>query len=293
MILTWNHDVSRGRIAKSEYIWLDFIRKPNLSFQFDGLFYEEPTGNCVKLVAGDFITLNGEERDICKAYIDSYDFEQPTKNVCDENGFFIGKIPVSQMEPSYIETSTPPAPGYIWNIERGFWEEMYAINADGQLIVKPNTYHHYEVIFTASDTHMFPEKPFFKYNFETKTWSDPRGLNDARATKIHFAKQYYENQTNVAYGMVGPFERERNAIVYKEAKAYIGTPLAETPMLDIAIDIRNNPDVTKQSFCEEIVATYEAYVKALAENYGKLLFKIDEINTAPTIAAVDAIYMEV
>lgn len=286
MILTWNHDLLKGRIAKDDFNWFDTIVRPDLGFEYVGLYYEQPTASIVKYDGTTFVQLTSQEVIACQNYINAFDFTNTGQHVCDDKGFYIGKLPPSQISDTMIVTTQPPSDGFMWNLETSHWEEIFGIDQTGNLVRRPAIVKDLRIIFTSSDIEMFPAAPHYRFNFDTNTWYDPRGLDDAKDSKKELAHQFYERRREQIIGFIGVYGLYTLKMQYEESLLPETSP---TPFIDKCLSFC---ETTRETLITNVQSSYTAILNSLGEIEGKLLFKIDEIDAALTIEAVDSIKME-
>ena len=100
--------------------------KPELSFAFDALYFEPPSGHCVKRADGESIPLSEAEMEECAAYCRGYAetadypvYAWNRDNIC------VGRILKSEAEAKgygFTVLDVPPYP--VSRRNEGSWEEM-------------------------------------------------------------------------------------------------------------------------------------------------------------------------
>ena len=155
--------------------------KPELSFQFDTLYYEPPTNHFVKGINNEFFELTEEEKLECSAYCKSYvnNADYPVY-AYDDKFIFVGRILKSEaIAKNYGYTILEEPGNVVSKYVTDHWEPIVAIIMDdGTLRLNPGGRCEKCTLFFTEEEWMndknrpqviYPDD-VWKYNFSTETW---------------------------------------------------------------------------------------------------------------------------
>lgn len=247
--------------------------KPELSFAFDALYFEPPSGHCLKVVNGEPLPLSEAElaecADYCREYADKADYPVYAwngDNIC------VGHILKSEAEAKGYGFTVLDVPPYPVSRRRGgTWEEIVAIiRDDGSLVERPAGFCERCVLFLSREEwDAFPVRPTSAhvYDLENGEWVDPRPF----ARLLHEVQLEIRNCFEIrrwkVWGKFIPqYEQLTWAAQVDEATGFLNGEARATPYIDAFLAARTDegkPD--KESLCRDILANHAAYLRSMAE----------------------------
>ena len=247
--------------------------KPELSFAFDALYFEPPSGHCLKVVNGESLPLSEAELAECAAYCRGYaaTADYPVYAWNGDN-IGVGRILKSEAEAKGYGFTVLDVPPYPVSRRRGdTWEEIVAIiRDDGSLVERPEGFCERCVLFLSREEwDAFPVRPTSAhvYDLENGEWVDPRP----------FAKLLHEVQLEIRncfeirrWKIWGKFIPQYEQLTWSaqvdEATGFLNGDARATPYIDAFLAARTDegkPD--KESLCRDILANHAAYLRSMSE----------------------------
>ena len=275
--------------------------KPELSFAFDALYFEPPSGHCVKRVDGALQPLSEAELEECAAYCRGY-AATADYPVYAWNGdkISVGRILKSEAEAKgygFTVLDVPPYP--VSRRKDGRWEEVVAIiRDDGSLVERPEAFCERCVLFLSREEwETFPKRPSSShvYDLENHEWVDPRP----------FAKLLHEVQLEIRncfelrrWKVWGKFIPQYEQITWStqvdEATGFLNDSARATPYIDAFLAARTDEGKpTKEGLCRDILANHTAYLRGMAEvNAGQWAY-LKRAEACASNGELDVLFKEV
>lgn len=275
--------------------------KPELSFQFDTLYYEPPTNHFIKGINNEFFELTKEEKLECSAYCKSYvnNADYPVY-AYDDKFIFVGRILKSEaIAKNYGYTILEEPGNVVSKYVTDHWEAVVAIIMDdGTLRLNPGgRCEKCALFFTEKEWKTFPEQPTpdYIYDITNQEWIDPRKLvNVLHETQLEI-RNYFEAARWKEWGKYIPqYEQLTWQDQIKEAQNYLTDPVAETPYIDTFLNERTDTDKpTKETLCADILNNNKQYKIAMAKVNAKQWNYLKRAEACTTNAELDAIRIEI
>lgn len=292
MLLTWSNGVGR---AGNDDIMVDIADKPDLSFDFDALYYEPGTGMRIVIMDGAQITLTDEECEICDAeaaaIIAAADYPVQTY---DEDGVYRGPMLKSEAVAAgmgyTLDAPDHPASKRVPATADGAWQRVVAVIMDSGLLreMPEGICQLCMLTFTAEEWADFsrPATPYETWDFATETWADRRALADVQAEARALIRRVMEDVRNRWLDGIPDFERQTWQRQEAEASAWTADAAAPTSFIDAALAGRT---VSKADYCTEILANAARAWVLLAHAHNLQWTWFDKIVACTTPQEVDAL----
>lgn len=270
LILTY---VNNETVVIHDDLRFDTNLKPDLSFAFDALYFEPPSGHCLKVVDGESVPLSEAEIEECAAYCRGYaDTADYPVYAWNEDNICVGRILKSEAEVKgygFTVLDVPPYPVSRRNGEA--WEEIVAIiRDDGSLVERPQAFCEKCVLFLSKkEWDAFPKQPTSAhvYDLENSEWVDPRPF----AKLLHEVQLEIRNCFEIRRWKVwGKFIPQYEQITWsyqvEEAKGFLQNATFSTPYIDSFLASRTDEGKPgKESLCRDILANHANYLQCMAE----------------------------
>ncbi len=296
-ILTWSNGM--GRVSSGDYLF-DVESAPALSFGFDALYYETPTGLAFKVVEGEQVALTEEEIAACRAYCDGYleNGDYPVQAYETENGLYRGvmlKSEAGEKGYSYLIGNLPDHPVSKWTGDA--WERVAAvIRSDGSYVLMPASICDACVLFfTESEwaEHSKPVRSTEKWDFATETWKDSRTVEQAKKSADAWIRGLYVARRKALMGS-GPYQELASwPWQIDEAKAWQADNSAATPFLDgvlAALNEDENTATPKAELVESVLKYTDAeWLGAVGQVHGEMYVNLKKLRAAETLKDIDAL----
>ena len=293
-ILTWNGKESN--IMSGDVLYTSY-RKPELSFGYIALFYEEPTSDAF------YIDEDSERKELteeqkreivalCESFKDEQDY---LVAVINEDRIFEYMEYKREAEKKGLDWVFLPEPenDILWRLTKdNAWEQIYvAFTEDGTPYYNPRRGHPYVLFMNADEYAQIGERPTMAHslNFTTMQWVDARDID---RLKLHaksdifgyfqyWRAHYYE-------GRVSIFETSTWTIQKSEAESWLADSSAPTPFIDGMLS--KVEGLSKEELCRKIVNHYsDEELYNLGELHGEMYSYIYAVEQAKTIAEIDQI----
>lgn len=296
-ILTWSNGM--GRVSSGDYLF-DVESAPALSFSFDALYYETPTGLAFKVVDGEQITLTEEEQAACRAYCDGYleNGDYPVQTYEQESGLYRGvmlKSEAGEKGYAYLIGNMPDHPVSKWT--GSAWERIAAvIRSDGSYALMPSAVCDACVVFLTAEeweAHSKPSRSTERWDFSSESWKDSRTLEQARASADAWIRGLYVARRKALMGS-GPYQELASwPWQIDEAKAWQADNSAATPFLDgvlAALNEDENTATTKAELVESVLKYTDAeWLGAVGQVHGEMYVNLKKLRAAETLEDIDAL----
>lgn len=275
--------------------------KPELSFQFDTLYYEPPTNHFIKGINNEFFELTEEEKLECSAYCKSYvnNADYPVY-AYDDKFIFVGRILKSEaIAKNYGYTILEEPGNVVSKYVTDHWEPIVAIIMDdGTLRLNPGgRCEKCTLFFTEEEWKVFPEQPTSDYIYDivNQEWIDPRKFaNVLHETQLEI-RNYFEAIRWKEWGKYIPqYEQLTWRDQIEEAQNYLADQTVETPYIDTFLNERtdiNKP--TKQELCSDILNNNKQYKIAMAKVNAKQWNYLKRAESCTTNDELDEIRAEI
>lgn len=275
--------------------------KPELSFQFDTLYYEPPTDHFVKGINNEYFELTEEEKQECDTYCRTYvnTADYPVY-AYDEKFIFVGRILKSEaIAKNYGYTILEEPGNVVSKYVIDHWEPIVAIIMDdGTLRLNPGGRCEKCILFfTENEWKVFPEQPTsdYIYDITNQEWIDPRKFaNVLHETQLEI-RNYFEAIRWKEWGKYIPqYEQLTWRDQIEEAQNYLADQTVETPYIDTFLNERtdiNKP--TKQELCSDILNNNKQYKIAMAKVNAKQWNYLKRAESCTTNAELDEIRVEI
>lgn len=298
-ILTWNG--KEGRVMVNDVLYTTY-EKPELSFTYIALFYEEPTS------MNTYVDENSDQRLIseeqkneiiawCNSFLENHDY---VVCVVNEDRIFEGMMYRKDAEAAgktFVLLDEPEAP-HIWRLtEDNTWEWIVvAFLESGEPVYSPKRGQPYVLFMNQNEYTELGSRPSMAHvlDFKTMKWVDNRILE---RVKFHSRSdvmgyfQYY--RTHNIEGRLSPFEVTTWSIQRSEAEAWTKDHNANTPFIDGMLSELKNPEITKEELCRRILAHYtDEEMAELGKLHGKMYSYIYAVENAETVEEIDELMVE-
>ena len=295
-ILTWNG--SDAKVMINNVVYTSY-EKPNLSFDFVALFYEEPTSTSVYVdnASNQRMLTEDQKNEIiqwCINFVKRHDY---LVCVVNEDRIFERMMYRKEAEAqgkTFILLNEPPANGLYRLTFDNTWEKIVvAFLETGEAVYSPTRGKPYVLFMNDVEFTSLGERPSLAHvlDFKTMKWVDNRSLD---RVKFHAKSdvmgyfQYYRSH-NIE-GRVSSFEYSTWSIQKNEAEAWLKNNNAKTPFIDGMLSELKNHKISKQELCQRIVNHYtDEELTELGKLHGKMYSYIYDIQNAATITQVDNI----
>lgn len=300
-ILAWNG--VNGRVLSQNYLFT-IEAKPNLSFEFDSLYYETEAGNKFYHAHGQE-TINVELtedqikecQEYCNKFIDIMDY--PVQAYRDDL-VYIGtmlKSAASEAGYKYVISETKP-PYAFCKYESGTWQPVYcAFEETGQPHYNPSgDSSKYVKLMTKNEYDKLPERKssVLWLNFTTNTWEDKRDLDRTKFNGKLEVRGYFEHYQMRTSGRIPAFEMATWEIQHDEAEAWLKDNTYNTPFIDAMLAEIKAVSIDKKTLCDKIIKHYDTdvYVSS-GKLHGQMYNYIYRIENATSNSEIDDIVTEV
>ena len=259
-------------IINGEYRF-DTNVKPELSFDFDSVYYEPEVDRFIKIVDSQALSLSPEEQEECREYIKNYinnaDFPVYAYN---EKNIYVGMMKKSEAVErgiNYVILEQPQYPVSKWMTDH--WEPVYAIISDsGVLTMNPLSFCEACVVFlTKEEFEAFPKQPNsnYIYDIENNEWVDPRKHDELVLSVQQEIRNFFERLRQKEWEKYIPqYEQSTWQVQLNEATSWLADNTVATPYIDTFLSHRKDSHIpTKQELCEDIVANSNAYITVMAK----------------------------
>jgi hypothetical protein len=297
-IITWVNNVA---IIIYNELRFDTNIKPELSFQFDTLYYEPPTNHFVKSINNEFFELTEEEKlecnTYCKTYVETADYPV---YAYDDKFIFVGRILKSEaVSKNYGYTILEEPGNVVSKYVTNHWESVVAIIMDdGSLRLNPGgRCERCTLFFTEEEWKTFPKQPTSDYIYDTvnQEWIDPRKIADVLHETQLEIRNYFEAIRWKEWGKYIPqYEQLTWRDQIEEAQNYLADSTSETPYIDTFLNERtdiNKP--TKEALCNDILNNNREYKIAMAKVNAKQWNYLKRAEACTTNTDLDAIRSEI
>lgn len=298
VILTW---VNNTAIVIYNELRFDTNIKPELSFQFDALYYEPPTNHFVKGTNHEFFELTEEEKLECEAYCKNYvnTADYPVY-AYDDKFIFVGRILKSEaVSKNYGYTILEEPGNAVSKYVTNHWETVVAIIMDdGSLRLNPGGRCEKCVLFfTEKEWEVFPKQPTpdYIYDITNQEWIDPRKIaNVLHETQLEI-RNYFEAIRWKEWGKYIPqYEQLTWRDQIEEAQNYLIDSTAETPYIDTFLSERTDTTKpTKEALCNDILSNNREYKITMAKVNAKQWNYLKRAEACTTNTDLDAIRTEI
>lgn len=297
-ILTWVN--STATIICNE-LRFDTNIKPDLSFQFDTLYYEPPTDRFVKGIGNDFFELSEEEKSecstYCKTYIETADYPV---YAYDDKFIFVGRILKSEAISKNYGYSILEEPGnVISKYVTDHWEPVVAIIMDdGSVVLNPEgRCKRCELFFTEKEWNILPKQPtpVYIYDAINNEWVDPRKITKVLHETQLEIRNYFEIIRWKEWGKYIPqYEQLTWKHQIEEAENYLADPTSETPYIDTFLSERTDTaKPNKEDLCRDILNNNKKYKIAMAKVNAKQWNYLKRAENCTTNKDLDEIRSEI
>ena len=280
--------------------------KPELSFQFDTLYYEPPTNHFVKGINNEFFELTEEEKSECNTYCKTYveNADYPVY-AYDDKFIFVGRILKSEAISKNYGYTILEEPGHVVSkYVTDHWEPVVAIIMDdGSLRLNPGgRCERCVLFFTEEEWNEFPKQPTsdYIYDITNQEWIDPRKIADVLHETQLEIRNYFEAVRWKEWGKYIPqYEQLTWRDQIEEAQnylEYINTEniTVETPYIDTFLTERTDENKpTKEELCNDILDNNKKYKIAMATVNAKQWNYLKRAEACTTNTELDAIRDEI
>lgn len=280
--------------------------KPELSFQFDTLYYEPPTNHFVKGINNEFFELTEEEKSECNTYCKTYveNADYPVY-AYDDKFIFVGRILKSEAISKNYGYTILEEPGHVVSkYVTDHWEPVVAIIMDdGSLRLNPGgRCERCVLFFTEEEWNKFPKQPTsdYIYDITNQEWIDPRKIADVLHETQLEIRNYFEAVRWKEWGKYIPqYEQLTWRDQIEEAQnylEYINTEniTVETPYIDTFLTERTDENKpTKEELCNDILDNNKKYKIAMATVNAKQWNYLKRAEACTTNTELDAIRDEI
>lgn len=280
--------------------------KPELSFQFDTLYYEPPTNHFVKGINNEFFELTEEEKSECNTYCKTYveNADYPVY-AYDDKFIFVGRILKSEAISKNYGYTILEEPGHVVSkYVTDHWEPVVAIIMDdGSLRLNPGgRCERCVLFFTEEEWNEFPKQPTpdYIYDITNQEWIDPRKIADVLHETQLEIRNYFEAVRWKEWGKYIPqYEQLTWRDQIEEAQNYLEymnteNITVETPYIDTFLTERTDENKpTKEELCNDILDNNKKYKIAMATVNAKQWNYLKRAEACTTNTELDAIRDEI
>lgn len=275
--------------------------KPELSFQFDAIYFEPPTDHFVKGINNEFFELSEEEKEecylYCKNYVNSADYPV---YAYDDKFIFVGRILKSEaVSKNYGYTILEEPGNVVSKYVTDHWEAVVAIIMDdGSLRLNPSGRCEKCVLFfTENEWKVFPKQPTkdYIYDIVNGEWIDPRKFEDVLHETQLEIRNYFEAIRWKEWGKYIPqYEQLTWRDQIEEAQNYLANQTTETPYIDTFLNERTDQNKpTKEELCKDILNNNKEYKIAMAKVNAKQWNYLKQAEVCVTNTELDALREEI
>lgn len=296
-ILTWSNGF--GKVSSGEYLF-DLASAPELSFEFDALYYETPTNLAFKVIGDEQIALTEEETALCKDYCDRFleEADYPVEAYETDSALYRGtmlKSEALEKEYPYVIGDVPDHP--VSKRVGDAWVRIAAlIRSNGSYVLMPDSVCDACVLFFTAEeweAHSKPARSTEHWDFATETWKDYRTLEEAKKEADSWIRSLYTARRVELMGS-GPYQELASwPWQIDEAKAWNTDHEASTPFIDAMLAEMNTNEATattKESLVASILKyTSPEWLAKIGTVHGEMYVQISLLRHAETLAEVDAI----
>lgn len=280
--------------------------KPELSFQFDTLYYEPPTNHFVKGINNEFFELTEEEKSECNTYCKTYveNADYPVY-AYDDKFIFVGRILKSEAISKNYGYTILEEPGHVVSkYVTDHWEPVVAIIMDdGSLRLNPGgRCERCVLFFTEEEWNEFPKQPTsdYIYDITNQEWIDPRKIADVLHETQLEIRNYFEAVRWKEWGKYIPqYEQLTWRDQIEEAQNYLEYMNTEnitvsTPYIDTFLTERTDENKpTKEELCNDILDNNKKYKIAMATVNARQWNYLKRAEACTTNTELDAIRDEI
>lgn len=280
--------------------------KPELSFQFDTLYYEPPTNHFVKGINNEFFELTEEEKSECNTYCKTYveNADYPVY-AYDDKFIFVGRILKSEAISKNYGYTILEEPGHVVSkYVTDHWEPVVAIIMDdGSLRLNPGgRCERCVLFFTEEEWNKFPKQPTsdYIYDITNQEWIDPRKIADVLHETQLEIRNYFEAVRWKEWGKYIPqYEQLTWRDQIEEAQNYLEYMNTEnitvsTPYIDTFLTERTDENKpTKEELCNDILDNNKKYKIAMATVNARQWNYLKRAEACTTNTELDAIRDEI
>ncbi len=280
--------------------------KPELSFQFDTLYYEPPTNHFVKGINNEFFELTEEEKSECNTYCKTYveNADYPVY-AYDDKFIFVGRILKSEAISKNYGYTILEEPGHVVSkYVTDHWEPVVAIIMDdGSLRLNPGgRCERCVLFFTEEEWNEFPKQPTsdYIYDITNQEWIDPRKIADVLHETQLEIRNYFEAVRWKEWGKYIPqYEQLTWRDQIEEAQNYLEYMNTEnitvsTPYIDTFLTERTDENKpTKEELCNDILNNNKKYKIAMATVNARQWNYLKRAEACTTNTELDAIRDEI
>lgn len=280
--------------------------KPELSFQFDTLYYEPPTNHFVKGINNEFFELTEEEKSECNTYCKTYveNADYPVY-AYDDKFIFVGRILKSEAISKNYGYTILEEPGHVVSkYVTDHWEPVVAIIMDdGSLRLNPGgRCERCVLFFTEEEWSEFPKQPTsdYIYDITNQEWIDPRKIADVLHETQLEIRNYFEAVRWKEWGKYIPqYEQLTWRDQIEEAQNYLEYMNTEnitvsTPYIDTFLTERTDENKpTKEELCNDILNNNKKYKIAMATVNARQWNYLKRAEACTTNTELDAIRDEI
>ena len=280
--------------------------KPELSFQFDTLYYEPPTNHFVKGINNEFFELTEEEKSECNTYCKTYveNADYPVY-AYDDKFIFVGRILKSEAISKNYGYTILEEPGHVVSkYVTDHWEPVVAIIMDdGSLRLNPGgRCERCVLFFTEEEWNEFPKQPTsdYIYDITNQEWIDPRKIADVLHETQLEIRNYFEAVRWKEWGKYIPqYEQLTWRDQIEEAQNYLEymnteNITVETPYIDTFLTERTDENKpTKEELCNDILNNNKKYKIAMATVNARQWNYLKRAEACTTNTELDAIRDEI
>lgn len=297
-IITWVNNVA---IIIYNELRFDTNIKPELSFQFDTLYYEPPTNHFVKGINNEFFELTEEEKSECDTYCKTYaETADYPVYAYDDKYIFVGRILKSEaVSKNYGYTILEEPGNVVSKYVTNHWEPVVAIIMDdGSLRLNPGgRCERCTLFFTEEEWKAFPKQPTSDYIYDTvnQEWIDPRKIADVLHETQLEIRNYFEAIRWKEWGKYIPqYEQLTWRDQIEEAQNYLADSTSETPYIDTFLNERTDTNKpTKEALCNDILNNNREYKIAMAKVNAKQWNYLKRAEACATNTDLDVIRSEI
>lgn len=278
-ILTWAQSTGRGSAAYNN-VAFGIDTKPVLSFEYDGLYYEDIRQQFV--LNNVWTNLTDTQISEIETFIaNAYNTSQSLVLGINAQGMYIGRV--QPHEAAATVPFSPPTNDYwLWKDDTKEWKLIYGVDANGFYIGNvPTTDSRF-----AAAVEMPPPIAIPKWDFATKQWVDGRTLDQFRADKLTEINRACDIEVSTLKATYPDTEVQSWDKQEREAVAAKADATASTPLLDA---IAQGRGVDRLVLADRIISKAIAFAQYSGALIGKRQSLEDQINAAQTPDEVNVI----
>ena len=299
-ILVWQ----KGRVhVLSDGIMLNGVNKPELSFSYDDLICESPTGNYFRMLNEQLTPLTDEQIEECFHFCQSFP-EQGDYHVFayapEEDNLCQGIMLKSEASAKGLNWTLVelPADGRAckWDAGQGVWIPLVAaLTGDGGLIMDPsvNVCPSCVQYLTQEEYDALPKREHEtdSWDFVKECWADKRDITQLKKDVLLELRNLYEGvRWKAMSAFVPQYEQDTWRVQLEEARAWQADSSVETPYMDAFLSFRTDEDVpSKAELAADIIANNTRYVQTMAQVNAEQWGWMKQLEKAQTGYEVDAV----